>query len=168
MAYPWFQFHYADWHAPALRMVSLATRGFYVGCVCIMEQSDPPGFLKIFENFLPKNDLAQVLGCSKKEASECLDELLKFGVFECTEDGGIYSPTIIERHRLNKQNSERQARFRSKGANGPAHEDDPVTRNVTPSRDASRDALHDTSRDASRDRSACSSLWEHSVRRRRR
>ena len=48
MKRPWFKFYPSDWRADqALRSCSVAARGLWIECMCIMHEADPYGHLVV-------------------------------------------------------------------------------------------------------------------------
>lgn len=93
---PWFKFYPADWRAePALRMVSLEARGFWIECLCIMHEAEPYGHLIVRGAPLEVPSLAAIVGASEQTVRSCLHELEEAGAMSRNRDGVIYSRRMV-------------------------------------------------------------------------
>lgn len=89
---PWMKFYPSDWRAdPALRSCSLAARGLWVECMCIMHEASPYGHLKVNGRPVLDDTLAVLVGCLPDQLPALLGELESAGVFSRASDGTIYS-----------------------------------------------------------------------------
>jgi len=93
---PWFKFYPADWRAePALRMVSLEARGFWIECLCIMHEAEPYGHLIVRGTPVEVASMAAIVGASDQTVRSCLHELEEAGALSRTRDGVIYSRRMV-------------------------------------------------------------------------
>ena len=91
-AQPWMKFYPSDWRADqALRVCSLAARGLWIECLCIMHEAIPYGHLTI--NGRPATDaqLASLTGTDPSTVRQLLTELEEAGVSSRNRNGVIYS-----------------------------------------------------------------------------
>lgn len=101
---PWMKFYPRDWRGDqALRAVSLAARGFWMECLCIMHEAKPYGHLLL--NSEPVGDavLARMTGTSVDEASALMAELRQAGVLSMTRGGVITSRRMIKDEAASKK-----------------------------------------------------------------
>lgn len=109
---PWMKFFPADWRAdPALRMCSLAARGFWMEMLSIMHEADPRGLLLINGKHIGMKQLANLCGATVRETILYLNELEAAGVFSRAEDGTIFS-------RRMKRDVEKAVRDKANGKTG--------------------------------------------------
>lgn len=93
---PSFQFYPGDWlKDPALRSVSLASRGLWIDMLCLMHESDRRGYLYLSGKPVTAEQLARMTGCSTDDASRQLQELSSSGVCSCTEHGVYYNRRMV-------------------------------------------------------------------------
>ena len=94
---PAFQFYPSDWRTdPGLRLCSIAARGLWAEMLCIMHEAEPYGHLTLSDGreiTIPM--LARLVGESRGEVSELLDELGENGVFSRTEHDIIFSRRMV-------------------------------------------------------------------------
>lgn len=89
---PWFKFFPSDWRADqALRVVSLAARGLWIECMCIMHEAAPYGHLVVNGRPVTDAQLAVLSGASPDQIPELIGELETAGVFSRTSAGVIFS-----------------------------------------------------------------------------
>lgn len=89
---PWFKFHPAAWRADqSLRVVSLAARGLWIECMCIMHEAIPYGHLVVNGRPVTDTQLAALTGTPPDQIAELLAELDAAGVYSRTSQGVIYS-----------------------------------------------------------------------------
>lgn len=89
---PFMKFYPADWRAePSLRMVSLAARGLWIECVCLMHEATPYGHLLSHGRAVTDTQLALLVGAPVEVIRELLAELGGAGVYSRTRTGVIYS-----------------------------------------------------------------------------
>ena len=91
-ASPWMKFYPRDWRGDqALRAVSLAARGLWIDCLCIMHEAQPYGHLVLGSQPVTDVVLARMTGTTPDQISELLGELESAAVFARRSDGTIYS-----------------------------------------------------------------------------
>jgi hypothetical protein len=91
-AQPWMKFYPRDWRGDqALRAVSVAARGFWMECLCIMHEAKPYGHLLLNGEKAEGDTLARMTGTSTEEASALIAELTKAGVLSVTNKGVVFS-----------------------------------------------------------------------------
>ena len=89
---PWMKFYPSDWRADqALRVCSLAARGLWIECMCIMHEADPYGFLIINNRAVTDAQLALLTGTPPEQISDLLGELESAGVFSRNLKGVVFS-----------------------------------------------------------------------------
>lgn len=87
----WSKFWWRDWSGEmALRMCSLAARGFWMELLCVMHEGTPTGYLTINGRAATHRQMASWAGCSEREAKRYEAELEAAQVFSRTEAGVIY------------------------------------------------------------------------------
>lgn len=95
MKNPWMKFYPTDWQSDdALQLCSLAARGLWVECLCIMHKSD--GFLTVNDRPLTDSQIAIKVGASTEQVKDLLLELESAGVFSRNRDGVIYSRRMLK------------------------------------------------------------------------
>lgn len=93
---PWMKFYPADHRSDqALRLCSLAARGLWMECLCIMHEADSRGFLMVNGRALTAAQVAALVGASAEAVQPLLGELEEAGVFSRNRDGTIYSRRMI-------------------------------------------------------------------------
>ena len=99
MNQPFIKFYVRDWLSdPELRMVSLAARGFWFECLCIMHGAKRRGYMETPFG-VPINDdqLARLIGTFKGEIMPLKDELTAQGIPGICENTGIwYSRRMVK------------------------------------------------------------------------
>jgi len=86
------KFYPRDWRGDqALRAVSLAARGLWIDCLCIMHEAQPYGHLVLGSQPVTDVALARMTGTTPDQISELLGELESAAVFARRSDGTIYS-----------------------------------------------------------------------------
>lgn len=91
-AQPWMKFYPRDWRGDqALRACSVAARGLWMECLCIMHEAKPYGHLLLNGDRVDDDALARMAGVSVDEARSLMAELRKAGVFSLTREGVVYS-----------------------------------------------------------------------------
>jgi hypothetical protein len=99
MAQPWLKFYPRDWRGDqALRSVSVAARGLWIECLCIMHEAKPYGHLMLNGNPVEDGVLARMAGIPVDEVSALLAELRQAGVFSVTGRGVIFSRRMTNDH----------------------------------------------------------------------
>lgn len=91
-ANPWMKFYPRDWRGDqALRACSVAARGLWMECLCIMHEAKPYGHLLLNGNPVGDDTLARMAGISVDEAQSLMAELRQAGVFSLTREGVVFS-----------------------------------------------------------------------------
>lgn len=93
---PWLKFYPRDWRGDqSLRAVSMAARGMWIECLCIMHEARPYGHLILAGVPLDTTQLARIACCTPDEASDLLRSLIDAGVFERTDAGVVVCPRMV-------------------------------------------------------------------------
>lgn len=104
----WFKFYPSDWRSdPALRICSLAARGLWAECMCLMHEAKPYGHLLVNGRPVTDTQLAALIGIPVDQLTALLGELENAGVFSKRGDGVIYSRRMTRDSRraaINKKN----------------------------------------------------------------
>lgn len=101
MANPWMKFYPRDWRGDqALRAVSIAARGLWMECLCIMHEAAPYGHLVLNGNPVEDDTLARMAGVSVDEVARLMAELRQAGVLSVTRKGVIFSRRMTKDHAL--------------------------------------------------------------------
>jgi hypothetical protein len=96
---PWFKFTPTAWRGDqALRAVSIAARGLWIECLCIMHEAKPYGHLLLNGEPVEDNTLARMTGVPVDEVSDLLSELRQAGVLSVTGKGVIFSRRMTRDH----------------------------------------------------------------------
>lgn len=91
-ANPWMKFYPRDWRGDqALRAVSIAARGLWMECLCIMHEAKPYGHLVLNGQKVADDTLARMAGVSVDEVLALLAELRQAGVLSMTSKEVIFS-----------------------------------------------------------------------------
>lgn len=107
---PWFKFYPSDWRSdPALRMCSLAARGFWMEMIGIMHEATPRGHLLIAGRPVPPEKLAALAGVSAEVAFKLLSELEEAGVFSRKKNGVVFSRRMERDEQKARKNRENGA-----------------------------------------------------------
>ena len=86
------KFYPSDWRADqALRVCSIAARGLWVECLCIMHEAEPYGHLVINGRPVTDTQLSALTGTPVDQLAALLSELEDGGVFSRNSGGVIYS-----------------------------------------------------------------------------
>ena len=86
------KFYPSDWQADqALRLVSLAARGLWIECMCIMHKAEPYGHLVVNGRPVTDAQLGVLAGAPPARITEILGELEAAGVFSRTKQGVVFS-----------------------------------------------------------------------------
>lgn len=97
---PWLKFFPTDWRADqSLRVVSLAARGLWIECMCIMHEADPYGHLVVNGRPVTDTQLASLTGSTPDQLAELIAELEAAGVFSRNGRGVIYSRRMTRDHK---------------------------------------------------------------------
>lgn len=99
MSQPWFKFQPAAWRGDqALRAVSLAARGLWIECLCIMHEAKPYGHLVLNGTAIGDETLARMTGVPVDEVRALLAELRKAGVLSMASTGIVLSRRMVKDH----------------------------------------------------------------------
>jgi len=138
---PWFKFYPQDWRSDEkLRLCSLAARGLWVECMCIMHRAERYGHLEIQGTPLTEAQLAAQVGASADEVAHLIGELEQAGVFSRNRKGVIYSRRMTEDHK--KANA---ARKNGQNGGNPALTANPLSQ--TKNKASDKDAVKGTKKD---------------------
>jgi hypothetical protein len=100
-ANPWMKFYPSDWRGDqGLRAVSIAARGLWIECLCVMHEAKPYGHLLLNGEPVDDGTLARMTGASVDEVSALMAELRKAGVFSVTREGVVFSRRMTKDHAL--------------------------------------------------------------------
>lgn len=109
---PWFKFAPQAWRGDqSLRAVSIAARGLWIECLCIMHEAKPYGHLVLNGAPVGVDALARMTGVTVDEATELLSELRQAGVFSMTGKGVIFSRRMVhdfEKAKKGKKSAEKR------------------------------------------------------------
>lgn len=98
---PWMKFYPSNWRGDqALRAVSIAARGLWIECLCVMHEAKPYGHLLLNGEPVDDGTLARMTGASVDEVSALMAELRKAGVFSMTREGVVFSRRMTKDHAL--------------------------------------------------------------------
>lgn len=98
---PAFMFFPGDWlNDPGLRMCNYETKGVWIDLLCIMFLSNEPGVLKIGDEVLTAKGVQKLVKIAPKKFEKVWDELQKFGVLKCDENGRFYSKRMVNEEAL--------------------------------------------------------------------
>lgn len=93
------KFYPRDWRGDqALRAVSIAARGLWIECLCIMHEAKPYGHLLLNGEPVEVGALARMTGIPADEVSALLSELRQAGVLSMTGKGVIFSRRMTKDH----------------------------------------------------------------------
>lgn len=99
MSLPWFKFQPAAWRGDqALRAVSLAARGLWIECLCIMHEAKPYGHLVLNGKPIGEVTLARMTGVPVDEVRALMAELRQAGVLSVASTGVILSRRMVKDH----------------------------------------------------------------------
>lgn len=109
---PWMKFYPRDWRGDqALRAVSLAARGLWMECLCIMHEAKPYGHLMLNGQKVEDGTLARMAGISVDEVSALMAELRQAGVFSLTSKGVVFSRRMTKdfsRSKIGQKSAEKR------------------------------------------------------------
>lgn len=112
MSLPWFKFQPAAWRGdPALRAVSLAARGLWIECLCIMHEAKPYGHLVLNGTAIGDETLARMTGVPVDEVRALMAELRQAGVLSMASTGIVLSRRMVkdnERANLGRKSANRR------------------------------------------------------------
>lgn len=101
MSQPWFKFSPTSWRGEqSLRAVSLAARGLWIECLCIMHEAKPYGHLVLNGTAIGDDTLARMIGAPVDEVSALMAELRQAGVLSVTGNGVVVSRRMLRDHGL--------------------------------------------------------------------
>lgn len=93
------KFYPRDWRGDqALRAVSIAARGLWMECLCIMHEAKPYGHLVLNGDPVGDDALARMAGVPVDEVHQLLLELRQAGVLSVTRKGVIFSRRMTKDH----------------------------------------------------------------------
>lgn len=96
---PWIKFYPRDWRGDqALRAVSIAARGLWIECLCIMHEAKPYGHLVLNGNPVDDDTLARMTGVPVDAVSALMTELRQAGVLSVTGKGVVFSRRMTKDH----------------------------------------------------------------------
>jgi len=99
MSQPWFKFQPAAWRGDqALRAVSLAARGLWIECLCIMHEAKPYGHLVLNGTAIGDETLARMTGVPVDEVRGLMAELRQAGVLSMASTGVVLSRRMVKDH----------------------------------------------------------------------
>ena len=98
-SHPWLKFYPRDWRGDqALRAVSIAARGLWMECLCIMHEAKPYGHLLLNGDPVGDDALARMAGTPVDEVSALMAELRQAGVLSVTRNGVVFSRRMTKDH----------------------------------------------------------------------
>ena len=102
---PAFQFYSGDWlKDPELRACTLAARGLWIDCLCVMSESQDRGVLRLKTGKpVTPSQLARMVGATESQTRKALAELEGCGVLAYTTDGAICSKRMVEDEKRRQQ-----------------------------------------------------------------
>lgn len=129
----WMKFYPRDWLGDAaLRTCSLAARGLWMEMLCLMDDANPRGHLKLKRKKIDIQTLAGLTGSTPKQVEKLLDELRTAGVFSVTNHGTIYSRKMVRESKW-RANGEKGARKRwSQAAENAGETEKRIRGSMTP------------------------------------
>lgn len=99
MSLPYMKFYPRDWRGDqALRSVSVAARGLWMECLCIMHEAKPYGHLLLNGDPVGDDTLARMAGVPVDEVARLMAELRKAGVLSVTRNGVVFSRRMTKDH----------------------------------------------------------------------
>lgn len=99
MSEPWMKFYPRDWRGDqSLRAVSVAARGLWIECLCIMHEAKPYGHLVLNGKPVEGDVLARMTGVPVDEVSALMAELRQAGVLSVTSRGVVFSRRMTKDH----------------------------------------------------------------------
>lgn len=114
---------------PALRSVSIASRGLWIDMLCLMFESSRRGYLQqVNGQPLSLAQLARMTGCSTDEVAHLVRELEDAGVCSRTEHGILYSRRLVREETKREGTRNRVSGFRER----ERYKTGGVTHHVTP------------------------------------
>lgn len=99
MKNPWMKFYPRDWRGEHnLRAVSIAARGLWIECLCIMHEAKPYGHLMLNGKPIEDDTLARMAGIPVDDVRSLMAELQQAGVFSLTRKGVVFSRRMTKDH----------------------------------------------------------------------
>lgn len=99
MSQPWFKFSPQAWRGEqGLRAVSIAARGLWIECLCLMHEAKPYGHLVLNGTAIGDDTLARMTGVPVDEVSALMAELRQAGVLSVTGNGVVVSRRMVKDH----------------------------------------------------------------------
>jgi hypothetical protein len=96
MSQPWMKFYPRDWRGDqALRAVSIAARGLWMECLCVMHEASPYGHLVLNGAPVEAPILARMTGTTEEEVKALMAELAQAGVSSVTRGGVVFSRRMV-------------------------------------------------------------------------
>lgn len=142
MSAPWMKFYPRDWRGDqALRAVSIAARGLWIECLCIMHEAKPYGQLLLNGEPVEGDALARMAGVSVDEVHSLLGELRQAGVLSVTRNGVIFSRRMTKDHaRAQKGKTAVQKRWKPQ-EQGTPQAPDTIEKSGAPNRPPNREPI---------------------------
>ncbi len=139
---PWFKFYPTDWRADQmLRLCSVAARGLWLECMCLMHEAKPYGHLLVNGRAITAAQLANLTGIPVGKIGGLIAELDGAGVFSRNDDGVIYSRRMIRDARRAAAGSVFGKRARTPGVTpGVIPQGDPAPRVQKPESESESDS----------------------------
>jgi hypothetical protein len=126
MSAPWMKFYPRDWRGDqALRAVSMAARGLWMECLCIMHEAKPYGHLLINGVVVEDDVLARMVGASVDDVSALMAELRKAGVLSVTRAGVVFSRRMVKDNGRAQKGAKAARKRWSQGADNTEENDRP-------------------------------------------
>ncbi|GLQ57282.1 hypothetical protein [Devosia nitrariae] len=120
MSAPWMKFFPRDWRGDqSLRAVSVAARGLWIECLCIMHEAKPYGHLLLNGRTIDDDALARMTGVPAEGVSALMAELTQAGVLSVTAKGVVYSRRMIRDNAQAAKGRKSAAKRWSQGADFP-------------------------------------------------
>jgi hypothetical protein len=93
---PWMKFAAPEWRSdPKIRLLGYAERGLCIDIMAVMHSCQPYGHLLVDGKQPSIDELAALLRGSVAETRTLLRRILKRGALSMTDDGTIYSPSMV-------------------------------------------------------------------------
>jgi hypothetical protein len=84
---PWMKFYPSDWRGdPKLRLCSMGARGIWIELICLMHEGEPYGHMAMNGQTPTLDQVARLCGCSVKEATKWVGELITNDVLAAGPD----------------------------------------------------------------------------------
>ena len=86
---------------PAVRALSLESRGLWIDMICVAHESKSYGHLSASNGVpLDSTEIARIVGAPLRKVKRCLAEMERVGTFSRSEDGIIYSRRMVRDREL--------------------------------------------------------------------